>query len=248
MDIKVTVDSLTSTLSPNHEDAEPKLDASPEEIKSILEVIAATGKFWHDWDVLKNILSFQLKQVLTEYPEARIVNSIELQQSTLSGETYPELVKRLDEALLGFIEGPPFTLQRLCEILLNPKSTYQSLSKLALALEKNLLVTSTLTRCTDPYPATPAKSPPEPDKVIQEEPHDPIEGTPNGVGNASDDLDEEMVDAEDDEYPTSKDTEMKEEKAEEDSAENSEKSSDSVPSGEPSSTSEQHNDLTSQAP
>ncbi|KAH0461169.1 hypothetical protein IEQ34_008744 [Dendrobium chrysotoxum] len=255
MESKVTEDSHTAALSfndlvhhseekvphnLNHENAEPKLDASPEEIRSILEVIAATGKFWHDWDELKNMLSFQLKQVLAEYPEAQIDRDAEQQQSSLSGETYQELVKRLDEALLGFIEGPPFTLQRLCEILLNPKSTYRSLSKLALALEKNLLVTSTLTICTDPYPATPAKKPPEPNEVIQEEPHDPNEGTTNGVGNRINDADEEMVDAEADEDPTNKDTEMKEEKGEEDSTENLEKNSEPIPLGKPSSTVEQH--------
>ncbi|PKU63711.1 hypothetical protein MA16_Dca014271 [Dendrobium catenatum] len=211
----------------------------------------------HDWDELKNMLSFQLKQVLAEYPEAQIGSGAEQQQSSLSGETYRELVKRLDEALLGFIEGPPFTLQRLCEnfpnpeydscslrayiayvsqILLNPKSTYRSLSKLALALEKNLLVTSTLTICTDPYPATPAKKPPEPNKVIQEEPHDPNEDATNGINDA----DEEMVDAEADEDPPNKDTEMKEEKGEEDLTENLEKNSEPIPLGKPSSTVEQH--------
>ncbi|CAN6806129.1 unnamed protein product [Brassica oleracea] len=38
------------------------------------------------------------------------------QQKEALGETYPELVSRLDEALLSFDEGPPFTLQRLCEV------------------------------------------------------------------------------------------------------------------------------------
>lgn len=195
---------------PNHEDIESKLDASPEEIITILEVIAATGNFWHDWDALKNMMSFQLKQVLAEYPQAQMTK--EMQQSSLSGETYLELVNRLNEALLGFIEGPPFTVQRLCEILLNPKSTYRSLSKLTLALEKNLLVTSTLTMCTDPYPAIPTKKPP---KSPQENPN---EGARDGVENVNIDGDEEMIDAEADEDPTTKDTEMKEGKVEEDSS------------------------------
>ncbi|CAN7005643.1 unnamed protein product [Brassica rapa subsp. trilocularis] len=38
------------------------------------------------------------------------------QQKEALGETYLELVSRLDEALLSFDEGPPFTLQRLCEV------------------------------------------------------------------------------------------------------------------------------------
>lgn len=39
-------------------------------------------------------------KVLAEYPEAQMVSGVESQQSSLSGETYPELVKRLDEGNL----------------------------------------------------------------------------------------------------------------------------------------------------
>lgn len=147
----------------NHVDKEPKCDISAEDARSIIEVMATTGKFWHDWDMLKIMLSARLKQVLSEYPESQMVSGDGPQQTSLAGQTYQDTVRRLDEALLGFIEGPPFTLQRLCEILLTPKSTYKSLSKLALALEKNLLVTSTLTLCTDPYPTAPVQKPEEPE-------------------------------------------------------------------------------------
>ncbi|PKA62255.1 hypothetical protein AXF42_Ash016047 [Apostasia shenzhenica] len=221
----------------NHKDAEPKLDLNPEEIRSILEVIAATGKFWHDWEMLKKWLSFQLKQVLANYPEAKLTCGAELQQSSLSGETYIELAKKLDEALLCFVEGPPFTLQRLCEILLNPMGTYRSLSKLALALEKNLLVTSTLTMCTDPYPATPTDMPDEPE-VLQES-LDYQKGTPNGIGKANADDDEEMLDAESTEELTNKDTEMKEERLDDDSTSNFERNSEYNSSEEHCETSEQ---------
>ncbi|KAB5512294.1 hypothetical protein DKX38_029322 [Salix brachista] len=44
------------------------------------------------------------------------------------------------EALHNFEEGPPFTLQRLCEILLAARRIYPNLSKLALALEKVCLL------------------------------------------------------------------------------------------------------------
>ncbi|KAH7572423.1 hypothetical protein JRO89_XS04G0254500 [Xanthoceras sorbifolium] len=131
----------------------------------------------HDWDKLKSMLLFQLKQVLAEYPEAKMPTE---QQNASLGETYPELLKRLDEglsmtgasilrvtALLCFTEGPPFTLQRLCEILLAARSIYPNLSKLALALEKNLLVTSMLTPCTDPYPQR-TQTPVESDEAREE--------------------------------------------------------------------------------
>lgn len=119
-----------------------------EEVKGILELIAATGQYWHAWEKLKSLLSFQLKQVLSEYPEAKMSDD---QQISALGEIFPALLKRLDEELCSFIDGPPFTLQRLCEILLNAQSIYPKLSKLTLALEKNLLVTSTLPISTNPY-------------------------------------------------------------------------------------------------
>ncbi|KAK4788478.1 hypothetical protein SAY86_019797 [Trapa natans] len=124
-----------------------ELKFADDDVRSVIEAIASTGAFWIEWDELKNLLSFKLKQVLSEYPEGTM--TIEQQNASL-GETYQELVRRLDEALITFDEGPPFTLQRLCEILLSAQSIYPKLSKLALALEKNLLVSSMLTISVDP--------------------------------------------------------------------------------------------------
>lgn len=169
------------------------------EARTILEVISSTGKFWHDWDKLKSLLSFQLKQVLSEYPEAKMASE---QQTSLLGETYQDLVKRLDEALLSFVEGPPFTLQRLCEILLSARSIYPNLSKLALALEKNLLVTSTLTISSDPYPPALMQKPEEIDKRGEEpqeraeEPQANSDSIQNGVEHQTGDRDEVMAEVE----------------------------------------------------
>ncbi|KAH9310217.1 hypothetical protein KI387_038128, partial [Taxus chinensis] len=124
-----------------------------EELRGILEVIARTGKYWHNWTMLKSLLSFRLKQILTEYHESLMAVDAGAREKLLEGETYPELVTRLEEALDSFVEGPPFTLQRLCEILLNPQSIYPNISKASLALEKILLVTSTLPVSVDPYPS-----------------------------------------------------------------------------------------------
>ncbi|KAF4380277.1 hypothetical protein F8388_024570 [Cannabis sativa] len=183
---------------PNHSEEEepPKLEITENEARAILEVIASTGKFWHEWDKLKATLSFQLKQVLLEYPEAKM--TIEEQNASLR-ETFTELVKRLDEALHSFDQGPPFTLQRLCEILLNARGIYPNLSKLALALEKNLLVTSMLTISTDPYPQPKAilPEPIEPEKASEEPPKmesDSAAAAPqNGVEDSSGDKDEVMT-------------------------------------------------------
>uniref|UniRef100_M1AGG8 Uncharacterized protein n=1 Tax=Solanum tuberosum TaxID=4113 RepID=M1AGG8_SOLTU len=42
---------------------ESEKQINDEEVKSVIEVMAASGKYWHDWDKLKGMLSFHLKQV-----------------------------------------------------------------------------------------------------------------------------------------------------------------------------------------
>ncbi|CAI0475478.1 unnamed protein product [Linum tenue] len=190
----------------SHREEEPGPETPPnKEGGDVLELIASTGKFWHNWDDLKIMLSSKLKQVwggmqtcfhdvLSEYPEVKMTGE---EQKASLGETYPELMKRLDDALLSFDEGPPFTLQRLCEILLTAKSIYPNLSKLALALEKNLLVTSTLTACTDPHPLA-TQNQDETDKAtpIQQQ---PSHSEQNGVQHpTAADGDEIMADVETD--------------------------------------------------
>lgn len=198
------------------EDTVTNVDFSPEDMRSIIEVIADTGKFWHDWRFLKSVLSIQLKQVLDEYFEVEMVSQNDGQLRSFS-----ELFSRLNGALERFEEGPPFTLQRLCEILLDPKGTYTKLPKLTLALEKNLLVTSTITKCTDPYPAahglpcsdctqiTEISGPADVESVSTPE-H--TTAVPNGTEHVAGDVDGEMAEAEAEESSGSHDIEMQEDK------------------------------------
>ncbi|KAH1158303.1 hypothetical protein AAZX31_11G090800 [Glycine max] len=190
----VTSNEAHSDDASDHRDAEQKQDIlSTEEVVQILQVVASTGRFWHDWDKLKSMLSFQLKQVLSEYPEAKMTSE---QQYASLGESYIELVNKLDEALTCFIEGPPFTLQRLCEILLDAKGIYPNLSKLALALEKNLLVTSTLTICTDPYPQATEKEPDDQEKASEkQQQQQQSDSAQNGIEPLVSDNDEVMPEA-----------------------------------------------------
>ncbi|KAJ7517860.1 hypothetical protein O6H91_21G043300 [Diphasiastrum complanatum] len=115
------------------------------DLKSILEVIAKTGKYWHDWAQLKILLSFRLKQVLKELQESR--------PNGVAEKMYYGCVKRLDGGLDSFADEAPFTLQRICELLLCPPSSYSNIDKFTLAFERLLLVTSTIDNSDDPYPA-----------------------------------------------------------------------------------------------
>ncbi|XP_073274776.1 uncharacterized protein [Primulina huaijiensis] len=156
---------------------------SVEEVRCTLETSASTGRFWQDWKKLKNILSYYIKQILSEYPEANMTLD---QQFTSLGETFQVLVKRLDDAIRSFDEGPPFTLRRLCEILLAARSIYPRLTKLTLALEKNLLVTSMLTISADGCPPS----------AEQSSNGAPTDSAENGVEPTKENKDEIMTEVE----------------------------------------------------
>ncbi|CAA0813100.1 Unknown protein [Striga hermonthica] len=190
LDDGVLRDNCAPEVLPNHGmQQDPPTTFSEEEVRAALEKSASTGEFWLDWRKLKSILSYHLKQVLSQYPEASMTSE---QQITSLGETFLELVERLDHALHSFDEGPPFTLQRLCEILLAPRSMYPKLSKLSLALEKNLLVTSMLTISTDPNPtATEQNTNGAHVESVVAQPQPEL--AENGVENPSDDDKDEIM-------------------------------------------------------
>lgn len=104
----------------------------------------------------------------------------------------------------------------ICFISSEPFMTNSCLSCL-----QNLLVTSTIAKCTDPYPA--AHGPPSSDctqitensGLVDEEPESTPEHSttvPNGTEHAAGDGDEEMADAEAEEVSGSHDVEMQEDK------------------------------------
>jgi len=64
------------------------------------------------------------------------------------------------------IRHPPFTIQRLCELCLHPNHHYKSVGKYLRAVEKVLLVTSTM----DAFPS------------LSEAEKDPFSGTSNAIG------------------------------------------------------------------
>lgn len=188
-----------------------------EDLRGIFEVIAGTGKYWHDWAMLKSLFSFRLKQVLTEYYESHMAGDIGSRQNLISGETYPDLVKRLDQALDSFVEGPPFTVQRLCEILLKPQSIYPNIAKASLALEKILLVTSTLQVCVDPYPSLPLSTSSAHEEVAGSQEQNLGSPKQNGIQEPAAIVDVEMVDAVTEEEEKAETTETTEQRGQLDS-------------------------------
>eukprot|EP00277_Geminigera_cryophila_P036910 CAMPEP_0173102170 /NCGR_PEP_ID=MMETSP1102-20130122/37378_1 /TAXON_ID=49646 /ORGANISM="Geminigera sp., Strain Caron Lab Isolate" /LENGTH=171 /DNA_ID=CAMNT_0013996229 /DNA_START=348 /DNA_END=859 /DNA_ORIENTATION=- len=100
--------------------------------------IARTGNVCYRWGTLVHLLEFQLRVVLETSSENYPIQS----EDFLAGDgSYQESCNRL-YLLLSTFEGPPFTVQRMCEILSTPHKHHRTKLKLLAALDKMLSVTS----------------------------------------------------------------------------------------------------------
>lgn len=107
---------------------------------------------------------------------AKVVKSIEEQGSDSPGVLGPPRPPLNTDssschALLEQFDGPPFTIQRLSEVLLEPTKQYKQPEKLIHALERLLLVTSLREpRINSPLPPLPALASLGP---VNKNPHSP---------------------------------------------------------------------------
>ena len=100
----------------------------------ILQYVSTSGNSRVPWPEHKAAVASKVEQVLNEY----YANRKDL------NEPYDDLLQRLLTLLQDF-PNPPFTVQRLCELLLDPHRIYAtSTRKVASAIEKLLTVSSTV--------------------------------------------------------------------------------------------------------
>eukprot|EP01098_Paradermamoeba_levis_P006894 TRINITY_DN2857_c0_g1_i1.p1 TRINITY_DN2857_c0_g1~~TRINITY_DN2857_c0_g1_i1.p1 ORF type:complete len:275 (-),score=56.76 TRINITY_DN2857_c0_g1_i1:307-1131(-) len=102
----------------------------------IIGETANTGITCFNWNHLCELISFLLKQVMTKYDSAKIdPGTVDSQRNK-----YADIMTRL-----AAFQSPPFTLQRICELLLNPTTFCSTLEKFLFAFEKMVTVTQTQT-------------------------------------------------------------------------------------------------------
>ncbi|GLC36436.1 hypothetical protein PLESTB_000147800 [Pleodorina starrii] len=120
------------------------------QLRGVLAESALTGRIRYKWPLLRPLVDFVLEQVLTAYDvETRV------EVGPPGPDSVSETIERFQKLLSAFSDAP-WTFQRLCEILLEPKRQYSRLPKLVLAIEKCLLVT------TEQPPTEPDQLPPPP--------------------------------------------------------------------------------------
>lgn len=95
----------------------------------LIDDISITGLNCYKWDHLQVLIQHKLKEIMQEYLQTEEI------------EKEPRF-QNFCENLLKF-ESAPFTLQRICELLIKPKM-YNKLDKYMNALEKLLFVDSVI--------------------------------------------------------------------------------------------------------
>ncbi|KAF5391412.1 hypothetical protein D9757_001953 [Collybiopsis confluens] len=143
------------------------------EYDDVLRNVAETDAFDVKWDLLKNIIKNKIEQNISMFLRTASrpsppppFNPAQMQngrlrlppfpprmQSSLSVIAVPQNYLNEEQAnvmkenifvqLDSFESEPPFTIQRLCELCINPKQHYKSIGKYLRAVEKSTLVTST---------------------------------------------------------------------------------------------------------
>jgi len=120
--------------------AVPSPEPLTEELESIICHVAKTGAAsGYPWDALRLLLARKLEHVLCDF--WRDAPDVQL----LEGQSFEvAAVEPLSRSLLEpRREGAPFTAQRLCELLSEPRLIYKSTRKYLYALQRAILVTVT---------------------------------------------------------------------------------------------------------
>lgn len=111
-------------------------------LRGVLAETALTGLQRYEWRLLAPLLHSLVDAVLADFGRQEAEVEGPPRPPPAGFESVDALAARL-HALLDGHEAAPFTLQRLCEVLLEPRRQYARLDKVAVAIEKLLMVTST---------------------------------------------------------------------------------------------------------
>eukprot|EP00048_Salpingoeca_helianthica_P024841 m.35819 g.35819 ORF g.35819 m.35819 type:complete len:199 (+) comp9618_c1_seq1:52-648(+) len=111
----------------------------------VLRRIAETGTLRHPWPTLRKLVLKAVTKVLKSYREAAVTNGTAV--AAAAAPTKPD-VAALESthaaiiAQLASRSGCPFTLQRICELVVSPGMYYKNVFKLTRAFDKLVTVTT----------------------------------------------------------------------------------------------------------
>lgn len=115
--------------------------------------MATTGVPRFQWELLVPVLTAQLEFVLRDYADEERVE-IGPSRPLPHNESLEDCIKRLS-AGLNSLQAAPFTIQRIAELLLEPRKHYSRLVKIASAFEKVIFVTTIIATKMESLPPPP---------------------------------------------------------------------------------------------
>uniref|UniRef100_A0AAR5PM34 Serine/threonine-protein phosphatase 4 regulatory subunit 2 n=1 Tax=Dendroctonus ponderosae TaxID=77166 RepID=A0AAR5PM34_DENPD len=117
----------------------------PRELEEYLKFVAKTGDPVYQWPAIRSLFREKLISVITEFYES--CTSMEIPPCPNVEMFNYDLMKTFILEKLDTFASAPFTLQRICELLTSPRKEYTRIDKYMRALEKNILVVSTMEPC-----------------------------------------------------------------------------------------------------
>lgn len=141
---------VTSSSSPNSAlDTLDKFFEKPEnervltpELEQILIEISKSGCSRHPWEKVKPLFLLKLNIVLDEFNAESNMDKLDIHPN-VDPSTFDELKSDIIERINSF-DNAPFTIQRLCELILSPKAHYRRTDKFIRGLVKCVSVVTTI--------------------------------------------------------------------------------------------------------
>uniref|UniRef100_F6XG24 Uncharacterized protein n=3 Tax=Ciona intestinalis TaxID=7719 RepID=F6XG24_CIOIN len=109
-----------------------------EDLEKYLNHVAKTGHILGTWKKVQKVFLLKMKQTMNEFFEKNPYKAGKINPNC-ENDDYHEMKDRLI-TLIDDFDSPPFTFQRLCELITNPKKNYSKCEKFMRAVEKNLMV------------------------------------------------------------------------------------------------------------
>lgn len=114
----------------------------PRELEDYLSFVARTGDTNFPWAIVKHLFREKLVHVITDFHDNTPSIADLPQCPNVDPFNYERMKRTLLERLDAF-NSAPFTVQRICELLTEPRKQYTRIDKFMRAVEKNILVVST---------------------------------------------------------------------------------------------------------
>jgi len=115
-------------------------------LDNYLAYVAKSGNALFAWAKVKPLFKRKLELIIQEFQETSPTDNLPLQPN-VDVFHFDQMKERIFEQLENYT-GIPFTVQRLCELIVQPKKHYKRTDKFMRGLEKIMLVVSTI----DPNP------------------------------------------------------------------------------------------------